>query len=214
MKEDEYIILSAEGHGDYREKGSKFLGYSYILDSTDALDDIISKLKKLHPKARHWCYAYRLSPNSDQHRANDDGEPRGTAGLTIYNQILAKNCFNVLVVVVRYFGGTKLGASGLIRAYKAGAEDALNNSTFKTVYDSISCLVQYDYKHSGTLMDIIKSLGIEIVNHEYGLKPQMTIQLRESKAEELIKKIKSIMLGRPIEDIKDDTIVDDMSFEF
>lgn len=210
---DEYLILSKEAEGEYREKGSKFLGYSFIMNDAEELDMLIAPLKKIHPKARHFCYAYRLSPKSNLHRANDDGEPRGTAGLPIFNQIQAKECFNVLVVVVRYFGGTKLGASGLIRAYKAAAEDALDNSSLKVKYDSVACDISYDYKFSGNLLDLLKSLEIEIIANEYGLTPKMTVLLRHSIYLHQIKQIKSYMLSRSIEDITDETKVDGLSFD-
>jgi len=210
---DEYIILTEGAEGEYREKGSKFIGYSFIMNELEELDELIAPLRKLHPKARHFCYAYRLSPKSDLHRANDDGEPRGTAGLPIFNQIQSKECFNTLVVVVRYFGGTKLGAAGLIRAYKAAAEDALQNSEFKVKYDSVACDITYDYRYSGNLLDLLKSLEIEIIEHSYGLPPKMTVLLRHSIYEHQIKQIKSYMLSRPIEDITDETEVDDLSFD-
>lgn len=213
MKEDEYKIISKGGLGDYREKGSKFPSYSYILNDVADLDPILSSLKKEHPKARHFCYGYRLSPKSDQYRANDDGEPRGTAGLPIYNQILAAECFNVLVVVVRYFGGTKLGASGLTKAYKTSAEDCLKSSEFEVTYDTKKCVITYDYRLSGPLQDLLKSHSIKIINHEYNLPPKMTVELRASNFDLQIRHIKSGLLGRPLEDIKDDTIVPDIDFE-
>lgn len=212
VKEDEYKILVENNTGEYREKGSKFLAYAYVMNELEELEEYLAPLRKQHPKACHFCYAYRLSPKSDLHRANDDGEPRGTAGLPIYNQILAQECYNILVVVVRYFGGTKLGASGLIRAYKTAAEEAVNNASFKYIYDTVSCRLQYDYSLSGALMDVVKSQGIDISHHEYGMEPIMTLELRESNHLEQIRKIKSVMLGRPLEDIEDDTEVPRLKF--
>ena len=213
MKEDEYKIIVNEGLGDYREKGSKFPSYSYQLNSVDELDAIIYSLKKQHPKARHFCYAYRLSPKSDQYRANDDGEPRGTAGLPIYNQILAAECFNVLVVVVRYFGGTKLGASGLTKAYKISAEECLKASQFEITYDTIICNITYDYRLSGPLQDLLKSFNIKIKDRIYELPPQMNVELRASTYDLQIRKIKAGLLSRSLDDIDDDTVVPDITFE-
>jgi uncharacterized YigZ family protein len=147
--------LIKEGIGEYREKGSKFLAFSYPMNSVEDLETYITPLKKQHPKSRHFCYAFRLSPKSDQYRANDDGEPRGTAGLPIYNQILATECYNVLVVVVRYFGGTKLGASGLTKAYKTSAEECLKASKFRITYDTMPCEITYDFRLSGPLQDLL-----------------------------------------------------------
>ncbi len=212
MEADEYVILKKGATGEYREKGSKFLAYSYELQSINQVEEYIIHLKKQHPKARHWCYAYRLSPKTDQYRANDDGEPRGTAGLPIYNQILAKECYNVLVVVVRYFGGTKLGASGLTKAYKIAAELALSESKYEKTYDVILCDITYDYKHNGTLQDLLKSLDIKVQEHAYGLLPVMTVALREKIYIEQINKIKAGMLHRSLQDITPETSVEGLEF--
>ena len=214
MRADEYKILSNEGNGEYREKGSKFIAFSYIFEDLDQLDKILLSLKKQHPKSRHFCYAYRLSPKSNQYRINDDGEPRGTAGLPIYNQILSNECYNILVVVVRYFGGTKLGASGLTKAYKTAAELCMNDSEMRIKYDTTDCMIEYDFRYSGTLQDILKTLSISIIDNEYTIPPKMRVELRASESDLQIRKVKANLLSRPLEDIDEETEISDISFEY
>ena len=110
-----------------KEKGSKFLGFAFPVSSEEEIKAALEEIKSLHPKATHHCYAYRLGLSGDQYRANDDGEPSGTAGLPIYNQLLANEVTNCLVIIVRYYGGTKLGVSGLIKAYKESAKFTLES---------------------------------------------------------------------------------------
>ena len=123
----------------YKDKGSKFIGYAYPITSEDAVKDIIDTLKSQHHKASHWCYAWQIGVETIQFRVNDDGEPNNSAGQPIYGQILSRDLTNILVVVVRYFGGTKLGVGGLVNAYKSAAQLAIDNSkvvtkTIKTHY--------------------------------------------------------------------------------
>ncbi|RMG78447.1 MAG: YigZ family protein [Bacteroidetes bacterium] len=125
---DKYKTISSPAEGMYKEKGSKFLAYAYPVTSEQDVKEILETLKKQHHKARHHCYAYVLGKNKEYYRANDAGEPANSAGKPILGQIYAKDITNVLVVVVRYFGGVKLGVGGLINAYKTAAEDALNNA--------------------------------------------------------------------------------------
>ena len=122
---DEYLTLAAPSTGLYSSRGSKFLAYAYPLESESGLNGILQQLRSDHPKARHWCYAYRVGEDHNRWRANDDGEPSGSAGRPILGQIDAAGLSNVLIVVVRYFGGTKLGVPGLIEAYKTASQEAL-----------------------------------------------------------------------------------------
>ena len=115
---DSYITLAEACVGEYKEKGSKFIAYGYPFDDESELEVILGELKAIHPKARHYCFAYKIGVDNNRYRTNDDGEPSGTAGKPIYGQILSNGLTNIAIVVIRYFGGTKLGASGLIHAYK------------------------------------------------------------------------------------------------
>ena len=116
--------------GEFKSLNSKFIAYVFPFHQKEVLQGILGQLKKEHPKARHWCYAYRIGYQNEEFRANDDGEPSGSAGKPILNQLYSHEVKNALIVVVRYFGGTKLGVPGLIEAYKEAANDALKNANF------------------------------------------------------------------------------------
>jgi uncharacterized YigZ family protein len=126
--EDTYRTINRPSEGIFRDKGSKFIAYAYPFKSEEHLKELINDLKNQHPKARHYCYAYRLSTDRAVYRINDDGEPSGTAGRPMLNTLLSKDLTNILMVVVRYFGGTLLGVPGLINAYKSAAEDAIQQA--------------------------------------------------------------------------------------
>ncbi len=157
-----YLTIEEPSTGIYKEKGSKFLAFAYPFRDLSALDDIRNNLKKKHPQACHLCFAYRLGVNVIQWRASDDGEPSNSAGTPILGQLLAMNLTNTLVVVVRYFGGTKLGVGGLISAYKAAAREALNNACVvaKTPSSLISFFVTFD--KLPFVMHHIKKQGIQL----------------------------------------------------
>ena len=145
MNDDTYNMLSSPGEGLYKEKGSKFIASAFTVMSEEEAKSAIGDIKKQYYDARHHCYAYMLGPDMKQFRSSDDGEPSGTAGKPILNQILSKDVTNVCVVVTRYFGGIKLGTSGLINAYKTAAREALDNATIveKTINEFYSLEFAY-----------------------------------------------------------------------
>lgn len=210
--EDIYTIPASEAEGFYKEKGSKFHSYAYEVLSVDAVEEKLEAIRKLHPKARHICYAYRLRPVDQQFRVNDDGEPSGTAGKPIFNQIQSAEIHAILVGVVRYFGGTKLGASGLIRAYKTAAEDAINQLVTIEKYDTLPLQINFDYAFMGDLLNILKQLEIEVVEKHFDLNPHLIVELRKSTYLRQIDMIKAHFLGREIEDIEPDTVVNGLDF--
>ncbi len=126
-----------------KEKGSKFIGFAFPVQNETDLKQALDNIKTLHPKATHHCYAFRLGLNGENYRANDDGEPAGSAGLPIYNQLLAHEVTNILVVVVRYYGGTKLGVAGLVKVYKESAKMTLEAA--KIIIKELECTVQIDF---------------------------------------------------------------------
>ena len=132
MFDDTYKEIEAPSVGVYKEKGSKFIAYSYPIYSKEEIKQKIEEVKKIEHAARHHCYAYILNPDKSAQRANDDGEPSSTAGKPILGQILSNDLTNILIIVVRYFGGVKLGVPGLIRSYKTAALDAISNSEIIT----------------------------------------------------------------------------------
>ena len=156
MLTDSYQTIASPSEGEYKEKGSKFLAYAYPMDAESDLDGFIASLRDIHPKARHYCYAYKLGLDGTRFRANDDGEPSGTAGKPIYGQILSFGLTNVCIIVIRYFGGTKLGASGLIHAYKEASKAALDNAAIIEKYLYISYQLTFGYDHMGHIMNALK----------------------------------------------------------
>ena len=166
----------------FKDKGSKFLGFAFPLQHENQVKEIVDRLKKDHYKARHWCYAWQLGTDVIQFRVNDDGEPNNSAGQPIYGQILSKELTNVLIVVVRYFGGIKLGVGGLVNAYKTAAQLALESShiTTKTIDDHFKLLFEYSIMNK--VMRIIKENNVAIVSQKMELKCEFEISIRKKKS--------------------------------
>lgn len=167
----------------FKDKNSKFFGYAFPVLTEDDVKIHLEALKKKHHAARHWCYAYQLGTEDVQFRANDDGEPNNSAGMPIYGQIQSFEVTNILVVVVRYFGGVKLGVGGLISAYKATAQLALENSNIIEKTINIDYLITFDYKNMNKVMRIIKEKNLTIINQKLELDCQITISVRKREAE-------------------------------
>ena len=180
-------IKQASKEGLFKDKGSKFYGYAFPVTNEEEIKEKIELLKKQHYNARHWCYAWQLGKNYDHYRANDDGEPSNSAGMPIYGQLQSFNVTNILVVVVRYFGGTKLGVGGLIKAYKNGAKLALENSIIihKTIDEVF--LIKFEYPEMNTIMRIIKDENISIINQKMELDCQFIISIRKKEAIRIFK---------------------------
>lgn len=169
----------------FKDKNSKFFGYAYPVFNEDDVKDHIEALKKQHHSARHWCYAYQIGTESIKYRANDDGEPSNSAGMPIYGQIQSFDVTNVLIVVVRYFGGVKLGVGGLINAYRTAAQMALEESNIVEKTINIDYLITFDYKNMNKVMRIIKEKNLNIVNQKMELDCQITISVRKKDAESI-----------------------------
>ena len=147
----------------FKEKSSKFFGYAFPIQSEEEVKPIIEQLRKLHPHAVHYCYAYQIGTEKISYRANDDGEPSNTAGAPIYGQIQSFGVTNVLLVVVRIFGGIKLGVGGLISAYKTTAQLVLEEAEIIEKTIDISFLISFDYKNMNKVMRVIKEKKLDIV---------------------------------------------------
>jgi len=169
----------------FKDKNSKFFGYAYPVTSEEHIKSLIESLKKQHHSARHWCYAYQLGTEKISYRANDDGEPNNSAGMPIYGQIQSFDVTNVLIVVVRYFGGVKLGVGGLINAYKTTAQLALESSKIIKKTINIDYLIKFDYKNMNKVMRIIKEKQLNIVNQKLELNCQIHISVRKKDAESI-----------------------------
>jgi uncharacterized YigZ family protein len=190
--EDTYFTIEAPAEGIFRDKGSKFIAYAYPFKDENKLKELIAELKALHPKARHHCWAYRLSPDRTIFRVNDDGEPSGTAGRPILNTLLSKDVTNILVVVVRYFGGTLLGVPGLINAYKTASQEALANAIIveKTVNDVYK--IDFEYLVMNDVMRIIKDEGVTVLDQQFDNACVIKLEMRKLQVNTVIGKFEKI----------------------
>ncbi|MCU0449256.1 MAG: YigZ family protein [Bernardetiaceae bacterium] len=182
LPSDRYLTIAAPAEFGFKEKGSKFLAFAYPVADEAAVKAQLAQLRKPYFDATHHCYAYALGPQRAATRANDDGEPSGTAGLPILNQIKAAGLSDVLVVVVRYFGGTKLGAAGLVAAYKTAAAEvlALARPLEKTLTETLQLGFNYLALHQ--VMRVVKELDLPIVAQTFDNQCQLTVQVRASQA--------------------------------
>ena len=163
----------------FKNKNSKFFGYAFPVKSEDEVKSYLNQLKKKHHAARHWCYAYKLGTETFTYRVNDDGEPNNSAGMPIYGQIQSFGVTNILVVVVRYFGGVKLGGGGLIHAYKTSSQMAIEVSKIIERTVNIDYLICFDYKNTNKVMRIIKENNLNIMHQKLELDCQITISVRK-----------------------------------
>ena len=201
MNDDTYYMLASRGEGLYKEKGSKFIAETFIVMDEDEAKAAIASVKKKYFDARHHCYAYMLGPDKKNFRSSDDGEPSGTAGKPILNQILSKDVTNVCVVVTRYFGGIKLGTSGLITAYKTAAREALDNAQIveKTITEIYS--LEFEYTLMNDVMRIMKEEDLEQQNPRFDLNCYLEFSTRKKTASRIEERFRNLF-GVKIEHIK------------
>ena len=185
MNTDEYKTISATSEGYYTEKRSKFLAFAHHVDTVDQVKDIIAGYRKKYYDARHVCYAYMLGPERQDFRANDDGEPSSTAGKPILGQINSNELTDILIVVVRYYGGVNLGTSGLIVAYREAAADAIAHATVET--RQVEELVKYSfsYPQMNDVMRIVKDMNPRIISQTYDNTCEIVLSIRKSEAQSL-----------------------------
>jgi uncharacterized YigZ family protein len=190
MFNDTYKEIKSHTTGIYKEKGSKFIAYSYPVYSEQDVKDKLEEVRKLEHSARHHCYAYILNPDKSAQRANDDGEPFSTAGKPILGQILSKDLTNILIVVVRYFGGVKLGVPGLIRSYKIAASQAILEATIiiKTLKEQYE--VSFKYPQMNDVMRLVKEFDLEVVNTDFQIDCKLIFAVPKSKEEMVIEAFK------------------------
>ncbi|WP_374548638.1 YigZ family protein [Flavobacterium sp.] len=167
----------------YKEKNSKFFGYAFPVTNEDEIKNHLETLRKQHHGAVHFCYAFQLGTDKIQYRANDDGEPSNSAGMPIYGQIQSFGITNVLVVVVRFFGGVKLGVGGLISAYRTSAQMALENAEIVEKTIDIFFKIDFDYKNMNKVMRIIKEKNLSIISQNMNESCEITITTRKKNAE-------------------------------
>lgn len=199
-----YHTIAHEAFSEITVKGSKFMAYAFRVQDLNEIQQRIQEIKLMHPKARHWCYAWKLRPDTGLYKAQDDGEPSGTAGRPILNQIESTGLHEVLVVVVRYFGGTLLGTSGLLKAYKEAAKQCLGKSPTLMVAMQKSFGIKADHARIQALIGILKSMNISTDQYSVS-ESQAEIHFKIPAAEEhaLFKRIKARLEKTNLEQVED-----------
>ncbi len=182
---DTYKTITKKGKGYFKDKGSKFLSFAFPVQNEDEIKEILTQLKKEHHSARHHCYAWRLGSEKITFRANDDGEPSSSAGKPILGQLLSFDVTNVLVVVVRYFGGTLLGVSGLIHAYKTAAAEALKESAITERLIERNFCLKFTYNELNPVMQIIKNENLNIIKTQFEAECKLWFSVRKSEVERI-----------------------------
>lgn len=187
---DEYQTLMGRGESLFKDKGSKFFGYAFPVADEEDIKRIVEEVKAEHPKARHHCYAYRLGYQGENYRANDDGEPSGSAGKPILNALLSAEVTFALVIVVRYFGGTLLGVPGLIHAYKEAAAEALavTGKEVRTINTLVR--IDYDFDQTNAVMQLIKKLELAVKEQIFEERCGIVLEVRNSYIEKIREELK------------------------
>jgi uncharacterized YigZ family protein len=190
--EDTYKTISARSEGIYKEKGSKFIAVAIPVLTENDVKDALAMLRKEYYDARHHCYAYILGFDKSAYRINDDGEPSGTAGRPIHGQLLSKDLTNTLVVVIRYFGGTKLGVSGLINAYKTATKEALEDAVIleKIVHDIYE--ISFDYLQMNDVMKLLKDENLHQFNQQFETTCRLQFSVRKNDSSRLYENMRKI----------------------
>jgi len=186
---DTYRSISAPAQGVYKELGSKFLAFAHPVETEEAAKRILEDIRKEYFDARHHCYAWRLGLTGEPYRMNDDGEPSSTAGRPIHGQLLSQGLSDILVVVVRYFGGTKLGVPGLIRAYKSATQDALAHADIIEKVAGEPFTIAFDYLQMNDVMKVLKDMGITPLRQSFDLRCTMDVRVRLSQIEDFRKQM-------------------------
>ena len=187
-----FRTITDVSQGVYKEKGSRFLAYALPVTNLEQVRTNLDNLKKEHHKARHHCYAYRLGASGDEYRAHDDGEPKHSAGDPILGQIMSFDLTNLLIVVVRYFGGTKLGISGLINAYREAAKQALQAAEIVQKENSTYFLLFFDYPDTNRVTQLVKEVDLTIVNQKFEASCEIVIKVPESKTAQVIHRLAKV----------------------
>lgn len=193
MEEDVYkTIAKASKETLFKDKNSKFYGYAFPVSNEEEVKECLEEVKQKHPSAGHYCYAYQLGAERIRYRVNDDGEPNNSAGMPIYGQIQSFNITNVLVVSVRYFGGTKLGVGGLISAYKNSAKLALEEASIIDKVIEVKFKLKFGYDLMNKIMRIIREKQLQIQDQQMGLDVQYVISVRKAKADEVYNLLQNV----------------------
>lgn len=190
--EDTYKTISTTGEGYYTEKRSKFLAFAHHVETVEEVKEIVASYRKKYYDARHVCYAYMIGADRQTFRANDDGEPSSTAGKPILGQINSNELTDILIVVVRYYGGVNLGTSGLIVAYREAAADAISHTTIENRFVEEEIVYDFPYVMMNQVMKVIKDMNPRIVSQEYDNTCQIRMRIRQSLADQLQKRLDNL----------------------
>ncbi|NER13293.1 YigZ family protein [Leptobacterium flavescens] len=176
----------------FKDRNSKFFGYAFPISNEDEIRHWLEVLKKQHHSARHWCYAWQLGVEKPKYRANDDGEPSNSAGMPIYGQIKSFELTNILIVVVRYFGGVKLGVGGLINAYRTAAKMAIEVAKIEEKTIDVKLEIGFDYKNMNKVMRIIKEKNLKLVDQKMEMNCTLFLSVRKKQAPEILEIFNSL----------------------
>jgi uncharacterized YigZ family protein len=198
MFEDTYKTIAKPSEGSYSEKRSKFLAYAFPVQNEQEVKARLTEIQKKHWDARHHCYAYILGPHKDAYRLNDNGEPSGTAGRPIYGQLLSKDLTNTLVIVVRYFGGIKLGVSGLQNAYKVAAKEALDAAVIEERTIQEQYQVVFEYVKMNDIMQILKDPEIQVLDRQSDMRCTYIISVRQRDADRVTEALRKVSMTEVI----------------
>lgn len=195
--EDSYQTISERtiGEGYYTDKRSKFLAFAHHVTTVNEIKEILSRYRKKYYDARHCCYAYMLGPKQEEFRMNDDGEPSSTAGKPIFGQIQSHNLTNILIVVVRYYGGVNLGTSGLIVAYRTAAADAIAHADIETRIEEETLTYTFNYTMMNDVMRLVKEMDVRIVSQEFNNTCSITMAIRKSQTDQLRNRLEMLSFG-------------------
>lgn len=215
MKEkDSYLTIDSPSTGEFRDRGSKFIACAFPAQTEEEAMTRLEDIRREHPKARHHCFAYRLGLDGNNFRANDDGEPSGTAGRPILGQIDSFGLTKIIVIVVRYFGGTKLGTSGLIQAYKTSTADALDKaSVVRRVLQSVYTL-RFGYGKMGDVLSALERCGIEMLDQQFEDSARITIAIRQREAKRMLTELKAHIAGVSLDHAQKLEEIDGVEFSY
>lgn len=183
--EDSYLEVVGSSQGLFKDKGSKFIAYTFHIKDEDDVKNRLLEVKKIEIRARHHCYAYILNPDKSAQRYSDDGEPSNTAGKPILGQLKSNDLTNTLIIVVRYFGGLKLGIPGLINAYRNAAQDALQNISIEKRYIKEVFVIHFQYSEMNNVMRLVKDLKLDIIQQKLEIECELTFSIRKSQSEKM-----------------------------
>ena len=211
---DEYTTIVNPVTGEFKDRGSKFIAYAFPVYTQEDIQKAQEQVRKEHIKARHHCFGWRLGTDGNQYRANDDGEPSGTAGKPILGQLDKQGLTNVMVIVVRYFGGTLLGASGLINAYRNSTAIALEAAERITKLVEDVYEIEFDYSIMSNVMNALKKYSINVLNQEFAEVPMIRIAIRKNEVKATLLKLKASIGGLRLEEIEEKTIIAGLKLRF